>query len=57
MSKNNHALIQILAIVLQLLNVLSGTVPAKYQPIIAGLLAAAQAAVALYNHSPVAPVV
>jgi hypothetical protein len=50
MTKNTHAIAQGVGILLQVLNFVSGIVPPKYQPIVAGLVGAAQATVALYNH-------
>jgi hypothetical protein len=54
MSKLTHGLLQALGIVIQIVNLSFSIVPAKYQPVVAALVAAAQAALALYNHTPAA---
>jgi hypothetical protein len=55
MSKFFHGLLQVLGIGLQLFNAYGGLVPLKFQPVVAGLAAAAQGALALSQHSPAAP--
>jgi hypothetical protein len=45
-----HTLFHALAIIAQIGVAASGLVPAPFQPLAAGLISAAQAAVALYNH-------
>lgn len=50
MSKFLHSLLQVAGFVIQIANVATGVVPAKYQPLVAGIVAALQAGVALVNH-------
>jgi len=51
MSKLTHGLLQALGGVIQIVNLSFSLVPAKYQPLVAAIVAAAQAALALWNHS------
>jgi hypothetical protein len=53
MNKTSHSIAQGVGILLQVLNLVAGVVPPKYQPLTAALIAAVQAGVALYNHSDV----
>lgn len=52
MSKLTHGLLQALGVVIQIVNLSFSIVPAKYQPLVAAVVAAAQAALALWNHAP-----
>ena len=51
MSKFVHGLLQAVGFVVQVANAAFAVVPAKYQPLVAAIIAAAQAALALKNHS------
>jgi len=56
MSKFFHGLLQVLGVAVQFFNLYGNLVPAKYQPVVAGLAAAAQGGLALSQHSsPAAP--
>ena len=50
MSKFAHGLLHALALVTQYANIASGAVPAKYQPLIAGMVALAQGVLAVSQH-------
>lgn len=50
MTIKGHSIAQILATILQALNMFGGFVPVKYQPVIAFALTVVQGAMGLYNH-------
>jgi hypothetical protein len=50
MTSATHWVAQVLAMLLQILNMASGIVPAKYQPWVAFAIAVVQAGMGLYNH-------
>jgi hypothetical protein len=50
MSKVLHGALQLLGVAVQVTNLSTSIVPPKYQALVAGLVAVAQAALALTNH-------
>jgi|HubBroStandDraft_2_1064218.scaffolds.fasta_scaffold3426945_2 hypothetical protein len=52
MNKLTHGILQFLAIVVEIAVLSSTLVPPHYQAVFAGVISAAQAALALYNHTP-----
>ena len=57
MSKLFHGFLHVLGVAVQFFNLYGNLVPVKYQPVVAGLVAAAQGGLALSQHSsPAAPV-
>jgi hypothetical protein len=53
-SKITHGLLQLVALVAQYANVASGAIPAKFQPLVAGVVALAQGILAVSQHSTTA---
>jgi|HubBroStandDraft_1064217.scaffolds.fasta_scaffold24083_4 hypothetical protein len=51
MTKTWHAVFHVIAIAAQIAVQASSLVPASLHPLVGGLIAVAQAAVALYNHT------